>query len=182
MTRTNGQWVLASRPEGMIAESNFEYKEEPVREIEDGEVLVRNLYLAFEPAMRGWVDDVPSYIPPVAIGEVMRASTVGQVIESKFEIDRTEAGMRNARLFGEFFRLQCAAEAERNIKFKKLPEARQAIEECIETSASSKFSFQLCLLDSTVIKESWEDYYIKLWQEADDKRISGDLYPLSFFF
>ena len=69
MTRTNGQWVLASRPEGMIAESNFEYKVEPVREIEDGEVLVRNLYLAFEPAMRGWVDDVPSYIPPVAIGE-----------------------------------------------------------------------------------------------------------------
>ncbi len=80
---TNGQWVLASRPEGMIQESNFEYKEEPLREIRDGEVLVRNLYLAFEPAMRGWVDDVPSYIPPVAIGEVMRASTVGQVIESK---------------------------------------------------------------------------------------------------
>lgn len=83
MTRTNGQWVLASRPEGMISESNFGYKEEPVREIQDGEVLVRNLYLAFEPAMRGWVDDVPSYIPPVAIGEVMRSSTVGQVIESK---------------------------------------------------------------------------------------------------
>jgi NADPH-dependent curcumin reductase CurA len=83
MTRTNGQWRLAKRPEGMIQESDFEYKEEPVRAIKDGEVLIRNLYLAFEPAMRGWVDDVPSYIPPVGIGEVMRASTVGQVIESK---------------------------------------------------------------------------------------------------
>ena len=83
MTRTNGQWVLASRPEGMVQESNFEYKEEELREITDGEVLVRNLYLAFEPAMRGWLNDVPSYIPPVAIGEVMRSSTVGQVIESK---------------------------------------------------------------------------------------------------
>ena len=83
MARVNGQWRLAKRPEGMIAESDFEYKEEPVPAIKDGEVLVRNLYLAFEPAMRGWVDDVPSYIPPVALGEVMRASTVGQVIESK---------------------------------------------------------------------------------------------------
>jgi len=83
MTLTNGQWRLAKRPEGMVQESDFEYIEEPVAELQDGEILVRNLYLAFEPAMRGWLNDVPSYIPPVAIGEVMRASTVGQVIESK---------------------------------------------------------------------------------------------------
>jgi len=83
MTRINGQWRLATRPEGMIKETDFEYVEEPIRELEDGELLVRNLFLAFEPAMRGWLDDVPSYIPPVGIGEVMRASTVGQVIESK---------------------------------------------------------------------------------------------------
>ncbi len=83
MTRTNGQWRLAKRPEGMVRESDFEYIEEPVPALEDEEVLIRNLYLAFEPAMRGWLNDVPSYIPPVAIGEVMRASTVGQVIESK---------------------------------------------------------------------------------------------------
>jgi NADPH-dependent curcumin reductase CurA len=83
MTRMNGQWRLAKRPEGMVQESDFEYKEVPIPELAEGEVLVRNLYLAFEPAMRGWLDDVPSYIPPVAIGEVMRASTVGQIIESK---------------------------------------------------------------------------------------------------
>ena len=83
MTRTNGQWLLAKRPVGMVQESDFEYVEEPVRELAEGEVLVRNLYLAFEPAMRGWLDDVKSYIPPVQIGEVMRASTVGQVVESK---------------------------------------------------------------------------------------------------
>ncbi len=83
MTRTNGQWRLAKRPVGMVKESDFERVDEPLRDVEDGEVLVRNLFLAFEPAMRGWLDDVPSYIPPVAIGEVMRASTVGQVIESK---------------------------------------------------------------------------------------------------
>lgn len=80
--RMNGQWRLKSRPVGMVKESDFEYVEEPVPELADNEFLVRNLYFAFEPAMRGWLNDVKSYVPPVQIGEVMRASTVGQVIES----------------------------------------------------------------------------------------------------
>ena len=41
MTLTNGQWRLAKRPEGMVQESDFEYVEEPVAELQDGEVLVR---------------------------------------------------------------------------------------------------------------------------------------------
>ena len=49
MTRMNGQWRLRSRPEGMISEANFEFIEEPLRELEEGETLIRNLYLAFEP-------------------------------------------------------------------------------------------------------------------------------------
>ena len=83
MTVTNRQWRLASRPVGMVKESDFELASEEIGELADGEVLVRNLFLAFEPAQRGWLDDVKSYIPPVQIGEVMRASTVGQVAESK---------------------------------------------------------------------------------------------------
>jgi len=67
----------------MVKESDFELASEEIGELADGEVLVRNLFLAFEPAQRGWLDDVKSYIPPVQIGEVMRASTVGQVAESK---------------------------------------------------------------------------------------------------
>jgi len=69
----------------MVKESDFERVDEPIAALEDGEVLVRNLFLAFEPAQRGWLDDVPSYIPPVQIGEVMRASAVGQVVESRNE-------------------------------------------------------------------------------------------------
>ena len=80
--RINGQWRLKSRPIGMVKENDFEYVESPLQDISDGELLVRNLYFAFEPAMRGWLNDVKSYVPPVQIGEVMRASTVGQVIES----------------------------------------------------------------------------------------------------
>ena len=79
----NGQWRLKSRPAGMVKESDFEYVEEPVPELRDGEFLIRNIYLAFEPAMRGWLNDVKSYVPPVQLGEVMRASAVGQVVESK---------------------------------------------------------------------------------------------------
>ncbi|MFT7651837.1 MAG: NADPH-dependent curcumin reductase CurA [Limisphaerales bacterium] len=80
--RTNGQWLLHSRPEGMVKVSDFNRIDEPLRDIGEGEFLIRNVYLAFEPAMRGWLNDVKSYVPPVQIGEVMRASSVGQVIES----------------------------------------------------------------------------------------------------
>ena len=44
--------------------------------------LIKNLYLSFDPAQRGWMEDRKSYVPPVGIGEVMRAGSVGQVIES----------------------------------------------------------------------------------------------------
>jgi NADPH-dependent curcumin reductase len=78
----NRQWLLAARPKGMVKTSDFSLRESPVTPPGDGEVLVRNLYLAFEPAMRGWMDDRKGYIPPVPLGDVMRGMTVGQVIES----------------------------------------------------------------------------------------------------
>ncbi len=81
--RTNRQWLLAARPDGMVGEANFELREVPVSEPGPGEILVKNLYLSFDPAMRGWMEDRPSYIPPVGLGEVMRAGAVGQVIESR---------------------------------------------------------------------------------------------------
>ncbi len=94
--RTNRQWRLRSRPVGMVKESDFEIVEEPVSAPGDGQVLVRNLFFAFEPAMRGWLNDVKSYIPPVGLGEVMRASSVGQVIESRhpeFSVGDMVSGM-----------------------------------------------------------------------------------------
>jgi hypothetical protein len=79
----NRQWRLARRPVGMVSETDFEYREEPLPQIGDGQALVRNLYVSFDPAMRGWMEDRKSYIPPVGIGEVMRAGCVAQVLESK---------------------------------------------------------------------------------------------------
>jgi NADPH-dependent curcumin reductase CurA len=81
--RINRQWRLASRPKGLIEESDFQWVEEPVPEITDGEVLVRNVYLSLDPANRGWVRKGPSYVEPVQIGEVMRGLTIGVVEGSR---------------------------------------------------------------------------------------------------
>ena len=78
----NRQWVLSKRPEGMVGEHNFKWQEVEVESPSEGEMLVKNLYLSFDPAQRGWMEDRKSYVPPVQIGEVMRAGSVAQVVES----------------------------------------------------------------------------------------------------
>jgi len=79
----NHQFRLARRPVGMVQRSDFEYTEAPVAEPGEGEVLVKILYISLDPAMRGWMNEGKSYIPPVGIGEVMRAGAVGRVIASR---------------------------------------------------------------------------------------------------
>lgn len=80
--KVNRQWRLKSRPVGLPTRENFEWTEEAVPEIKDGQVLIRNLYFSFDPTQRGWMAG-PTYLPAIEIGEVMRAGAVGQVIESK---------------------------------------------------------------------------------------------------
>jgi len=80
---SNRQWVLTKRPAGMVGKDNFTYQETAIPEPADNEVLVRNLYLSFDPTQRGWMEDRVSYLPPVGLGEVMRAGSVGQVVESR---------------------------------------------------------------------------------------------------
>ncbi len=83
MSSINRQYLLAQRPVGMPGRDTFEFVERPLGEPAEGEIQVRNLYLSLDPAMRGWMNDVRSYIPPVGIGEVMRALGVGEVIASR---------------------------------------------------------------------------------------------------
>ncbi len=85
MTDTNRQWLLKERPSGMVGPEHFEKVEGPIPtpNLDAGEVLVKTLTLGFDPAMRGWIRDERSYLPPVALGEPMRASGVGQVIKSQ---------------------------------------------------------------------------------------------------
>ena len=83
MTQINHQFRLAARPVGMPKRSDWNFVEEPVRQPGDNEVLVKTLYLSLDPAMRGWMNEGRSYIPPVEIGAVMRAGGVGQVLASR---------------------------------------------------------------------------------------------------
>jgi NADPH-dependent curcumin reductase CurA len=78
----NRQWLLARRPEGLIAAEDFRLAEAPAPEPSDGEALVRNLYLSIDPTQRGWMAG-DTYLPAVKIGEVMRSFAVGQVVESR---------------------------------------------------------------------------------------------------
>src|SRR6185295_20080007 len=63
--------------------SVWSFTTEPMPVPADGEVVVKVLYLSLDPAMRGWMNDAKSYIPPVGIGEVMRAGGVGRVVASR---------------------------------------------------------------------------------------------------
>lgn len=81
----NKQVKLAKRPEGLPDKDVWSFEENPIPTINEGEFLIKQHYISLDPAMRGWLNDSKSYIPPVQIGEVMRAGSVGEIIESKNE-------------------------------------------------------------------------------------------------
>ena len=81
--RINHQWRLAARPVGNLKESDFQWAEEPVPALADGQVLVRSLYLSLDPANRGWVNEGGSYRDEIKLGSVMEGGAVGVVEESR---------------------------------------------------------------------------------------------------
>lgn len=83
MTRTNRQWVLRQRPRGLIQPGDLELIEAPIPDLKDSEVLVRTIYLSLDPTNRTWMNDSEGYLPPVALGEVMRGLTLGVVEDSR---------------------------------------------------------------------------------------------------
>ena len=82
MTIENKKWILKERPSGLVKDSDFELVTEVLPKINEGEILLENLYLSFDPTQRGWLNDVPGYLPPVQIGEVIRSGGIGKVIDS----------------------------------------------------------------------------------------------------
>jgi len=80
---SNKQVRLAKRPSGMTDASTWDHTTKDIPSPGEGEFLCKIEYISLDPAMRGWLNDAKSYIPPVEIGAVMRAGTVGTVIESK---------------------------------------------------------------------------------------------------
>ena len=79
---TNKQIRLASRPSGWVTADNFTLTEEAVPEVEQGQLLVRNLFMSVDPYMRGRMNKAKSYVPSFQVGEVLQAGVVGEVIAS----------------------------------------------------------------------------------------------------
>ena len=85
----NTQVKLAKRPVGMPAADVWNIEQNPIPTAGEGELVVKQLYVSLDPAMRGWMNDAKSYIAPVQLGDVMRAGSVGKVVESnhpKFKV------------------------------------------------------------------------------------------------
>ncbi|WP_299268868.1 NADP-dependent oxidoreductase [Halorientalis sp.] len=82
MVGTNRQWILASRPTGEPTMDDFELRESEIPAPDHGEVLIESRYLSVDPYMRGRMRDAESYAEPWAVGDVMQAGVVGDVVES----------------------------------------------------------------------------------------------------
>ena len=83
MPDPNRQWILAARPHGLITPDVLQLKESPLPAPEDGQALARVKYLSIDPTMRIWMADVPQYMPPVQLGEVMRSIGLAEIVESR---------------------------------------------------------------------------------------------------
>jgi NADPH-dependent curcumin reductase CurA len=92
----NRQWLLERRPKGVVSAADFRWTEAPVPTLNDGEVLVRNLYLSCDPTQRSWMAG-KTYMPAVKIGEVMRSFSAGEVCDS-----RNPAFERGQLVYGMF--------------------------------------------------------------------------------
>jgi NADPH-dependent curcumin reductase CurA len=83
MAERNRRFLLRERPTGRIGPDIFELSEEAVPDPGEGEALVRVDWISLDPTNRTWINDTPTYLPPVGIGEVMRAAGLGEVVASK---------------------------------------------------------------------------------------------------
>ena len=81
----NQKWILKKRPTGLVDESNFEFIKEKLPALKDGEILIQTEYLSVDPTQRMWLTDMPGYLPPIQIDEVIRSSGMARVIASKSE-------------------------------------------------------------------------------------------------
>ncbi|MEI7560554.1 MAG: NADP-dependent oxidoreductase [Actinomycetes bacterium] len=116
MSEVNRRLLLKTRPEGRVKNSDFDLVEEAIPEISDGEALIRTTYLSLDPTNRVWMTDVPGYLPPVQIGEVMRSGGVGRVVASKSDT------YKEGQLVNGFTGWQDYVVASDSLPFTPLPE------------------------------------------------------------
>ena len=98
----NKEIRLSSRPTGLPTPENFQINDSEMPTLDDGEVMIRTLYISVDPYLRGRMREGRSYVPPFAIGEVITSGVVGEVVESRaagFAAGDTVTGMLGWRLY-----------------------------------------------------------------------------------
>jgi NADPH-dependent curcumin reductase CurA len=83
MPNLNRRFVLAARPQELVTPDVLKLAETELHPLQDGEALARVKYLSIDPTMRVWMDDIPQYMPPVKLGEVMRSFGLAEITESR---------------------------------------------------------------------------------------------------
>ncbi|MEM7508624.1 MAG: NADP-dependent oxidoreductase [Pseudomonadota bacterium] len=118
--RTNRRVVLANRPRGVPDASHFRVEEVEAESPGEGQFLIQAQFWSVDPAMRGWANDAPNYLPPVEIGAAMRAFSVGEVIESNhpdYAVGEMVSGM-----FGwNRFAVSDGSDVDRKVEERDLP-------------------------------------------------------------
>ncbi len=91
------QWLLNGHPRGrQIAEDDLKLVTVDIADPGPGQMLLRARWLAFDPAQKGWMENIADYVAPMAIGEVMRGSWIAEVIASnggKYQPGQLLAGL-----------------------------------------------------------------------------------------
>lgn len=79
----NRRQILVSRPVGLPGPGNVQLRSEVLPALQEGQVLIRNELLSLDPAIRDWMAEGPSYLPPIALGDAVRSTTLGKVVASR---------------------------------------------------------------------------------------------------
>lgn len=116
----NRRVILAKRPKGVPSADHFALEDIPTPELSDGEFLVKSEYWSVDPAMRGWVNSAPNYLPPVEIGATMRSFAVGDIVASRHP--EYAEGDKVSGMFGwQRFAVSDGSEVDRKIEERDLP-------------------------------------------------------------
>lgn len=81
---TTRQWLLNGHPRGRpIQDGDFKLVDTELPPPADGKLLLKTRWLSFDPAQKGWMENVADYVAPMKIGDVMRGGAISEVVENR---------------------------------------------------------------------------------------------------
>jgi len=90
------EWILLKRPSGLLAQDDVALRQATIRDPDPGMVVVKNQFISLDPAIRDWMSESKSYLPPIPLGSPVWATVVGEVVASncsKFNVGDKVSGL-----------------------------------------------------------------------------------------